>query len=137
MWRGERGWMLKALVIFALWLWRGMPQLLPGVILCVVLAKGGDALAHALGIGVPGAALGLIVLAIWLAMARRTAWSRPGALLLARWIGAALVPVLVGLTAYVSLLAGVVGPLALLLVVTTVMTGVATALIYRWLAGVI
>lgn len=129
--------MLKGLVIFAVWLWRLVPQVLPGVLLCVVLAKGGDALAQALGIGLPGAALGLIALALWLATARRTAWSRPGAVLLARWIGAALVPVLVGLTAYVSLLAGVMGPLALLLVLTTAMTGAATALIYRWLVRVL
>lgn len=109
----------------------------PGVLLCVALAKGGDWLAVLLGLGVPGAALGLIVLALWLASGRGVDWSRAGATFLARWIGAALVPVLVGLTAYVGLLAGALGPLAVLLVVTTVVTGVATALIYRWLVRVL
>lgn len=109
----------------------------PGVALCVALAKGGDWLAARLGLGVPGAALGLIVLALWLASGRFVDWSRAGAMVLARWIGAALVPVLVGLTAYVGLLAGALGPLALLLVVTTMATGVATALIYRWLVRIL
>lgn len=109
----------------------------PGVLLCVALAKGGDWLAAHFGLGVPGAALGLVVLALWLASGWGVDWSRAGAMVLARWIGAALVPVLVGLTAYVGLLAGALGPLALLLVVTTMVTGVATALIYRWLVRVL
>lgn len=110
-------------------------KLLPGVLLCVALAGAGDWLVARAGLPLPGAALGLIVLLLWLANGRGIGWSRAGSVLLARWIGATLVPVLVGLTAWAGLLAGALAPLALLLVVTTLLTGLATALIYRALAG--
>ncbi|WP_416907781.1 MAG: CidA/LrgA family protein [Polymorphobacter sp.] len=113
-------------------------DVLPGILFCILLAKGADWLVARLGLDIPGAALGLIILTAALALApHQTRWSRPGAALLARWIGAGLVPVLVGLAAYPALVSGTLAPLALLLFVTTIVTGLATALIYRWLVRVL
>jgi putative effector of murein hydrolase LrgA (UPF0299 family) len=104
----------------------------PGVLACVGLAMLGGLLAPLLGL--PGPVLGLLGLVLCLARGPGAAWLRPGVLLLARWIGAALVPVLVGLVAHLDLLAGAALPLLFLLVATTLATALATAMIYRVLA---
>ncbi len=108
---------------------------LAGVLLCVALALGGEALVAALRLPVPGAILGLVVYLGWLSVGRGIGWSRRGAALLIRWIGAMIVPALVGLQAYAGNLAGAALPLALLLVVTTLLTALATALLYRAAGG--
>ncbi len=107
----------------------------PGVLLCCGLAVAGDAVVAALRLSVPGAVLGLIAYLGWLTMGRGIAWSRPGALLLIRWIGAMIVPALVGLQLYLGVLAGAALPLALLLVATTLLTALATAVLYRLAGG--
>ncbi len=114
---------------------RAIVEILPGVGLCVVLALTGDVLAVRAGLAVPGAVLGLLVYVLWLASGRAIGWSRPGAALLLRWIGAMLVPALVGLQAYAARLAGALLPLALLLLVTTLVTALATALCFRLAGG--
>jgi holin-like protein len=114
---------------------RNAVEMLPGVGLCILLALAGEALAARAGLAVPGAVLGLLGYALWLASGRGIGWSRPGAALLLRWIGALLVPALVGLQAHAGRLAGAVLPLALLILVTTLVTALATALCFRLAGG--
>jgi putative effector of murein hydrolase LrgA (UPF0299 family) len=114
---------------------RSVLLLVPGLLLCAALALAGRWLTDGLRLPVPGAVLGMIAYALWLASDRAIGWSRPGAQLLVRWLGAMLVPALVGLEAYVLLLAHSLVPLLAVLVVTTVVTGLATALLYRLAAG--
>ena len=110
---------------------KAMLRLVPGVLLCMGLAVAGDMAAQRLALPVPGAVLGLLAYLGWLLSGRGIAWSRPGGALLLRWIGAFIVPALVGLTAYAGVLAGAALPLAAILVTTTVVTALATALIFR------
>jgi putative effector of murein hydrolase LrgA (UPF0299 family) len=114
---------------------RAIVEMAPGVLLCAALAVAGDALVARLNLPVPGAILGLVAYLLWLTMGRGIGWSRRGAGLLIRWIGAMIVPALVGLQAYAAVLAGGALPLALLLVVTTLLTALATALLYRLAGG--
>lgn len=112
---------------------------LPGVALCCAMATAGDWLAVRFGLPVPGAVIGLAVYLLWLLAGQRVAgsiaWSRPGAALLLRWLGALIVPALVGLSAYAAVLAGTLPSLVLLLVLTTVATALVTAGLYRLLGG--
>ena len=110
-------------------------QTLFGVTFCCALALAGDWLAARAGLPIPGAVLGLAVYLAWLAWGRGIGWSRPGAMLLVRWIGAMIVPALVGLQGYFGVLAGSAVPLLLLLVATTLVTGAATAFFYRLAGG--
>ena len=110
-------------------------QIIPGVLLCCALALAGNALVARAQLPVPGAVLGLLAYLGWLAIGRGIGWSRPGAALLLRWIGALIVPALVGLTAYAGVLAGAALPLLVLLVVTTLLTALATAVIFRLAGG--
>lgn len=112
---------------------RAIVETLPGVALCCLLAVGGNAVSAALGLPVPGAVLGLLVYALWLASGRGIGWSRPGAMLLVRWLGAMIVPALLGVQA-VSW-GGAMLPLMVLLVVTTMVTALATAVLYRLAGG--
>ncbi len=114
---------------------RGLVEMAPGVGLCVALALAGDALAAWVRLPVPGAILGLVAYLLWLTLGRGIGWSRRGAGLLIRWIGAMIVPALVGLQAYAAVLAHGALPLAMLLVVTTLLTALATALLYRLAGG--
>ncbi len=110
-------------------------ETLPGVLLCCGLAVAGTAVSEAVRLPVPGAILGLITYLGWLAWGRGIGWSRPGAALLLRWLGAMIVPALVGLGAYLGLLAGALLPLLALLLVTTLLTALVTAVIYRLAGG--
>ncbi len=106
----------------------------PGIGLCIALALAGEALAARLALPLPGAVIGLgAYLALLALPGDWFGWSRAGAALLVRWLGAMLVPALLGLN--FALLAGSALPLALLLVVTTLVTGVATALLYARAGG--
>ena len=109
---------------------------LPGVLLCCGLAVAGGALAEALRLPVPGAILGLGLYLAWLVSGRGIGWSRPGAALLLRWLGAMIVPALVGLGGDLGLLAGALLPLLLVLLVSTLLTALVTALLYRLAGGV-
>ena len=108
---------------------------LPGVLLCAGLAVAGNAVVAVLRLPIPGPVLGLVAYLCWLLSGRGIAWSRPGALLLIRWIGAMIVPALVGLQLYAGALAAAAVPLALLLVATTLLTALATAGLYRLAGG--
>lgn len=107
----------------------------PGLLLCTVLAIAGEALVTALALPLPGAIVGLLAYLGLLFTGTAMNWSRPGAALLLRWLGALVVPVLIGLQAYAGALAGVALPVALLLVTTTLVTALATALIFRIAGG--
>jgi putative effector of murein hydrolase LrgA (UPF0299 family) len=109
--------------------------MLPGVGLCCALAVIGEALARGLSSPIPGAILGFGLYLLWLASGRGIGWSLPGATLLIRWIGAMIVPALVGLGGYAALLGGVALPLAAILVTTTLVTALATAGLYRLAGG--
>jgi putative effector of murein hydrolase LrgA (UPF0299 family) len=113
----------------------GMVRTLPGVLLCCTLAMAGNALTAWLRLPLPGAVLGLLAYLFWLINGRGIGWSLPGAALLLRWIGALIVPALVGLTAYAAVLAGAAVPLLVVLVATTLVTALATALIFRLFGG--
>jgi holin-like protein len=112
-----------------------LARIVPGAALCGALAIAGDALVAWLALPVPGAVLGLLAYLGWLTVGRGIAWSRPGAALLQRWIGALIVPALVGLTAYAGVLAGAALPLLAVMVVTTLLTALATAVIFRVMGG--
>jgi holin-like protein len=112
-----------------------MARTLPGVLLCCALAMAGTALAGWLRLPLPGAVLGLLAYLGWLISGRGIGWSRPGAELLLRWIGALIVPALVGLTAYAGVLAGAAWPLLGVLVTSTLVTALATAAFFRLAGG--
>ncbi|MEY2884032.1 MAG: LrgA family [Pseudomonadota bacterium] len=110
-------------------------QTVPGVLLCIALAMAGNAVVARTHLPLPGSVLGLLVYLGWLMVGRGINWSRPGAALLLRWIGALIVPALVGLTAYAAALAGATLPLLFVLVATTLLTALATAAIFRLMGG--
>jgi holin-like protein len=114
---------------------RAVANMGPGVALCCAFAVAGDWVAQWLGVPVPGAVWGMLVYGAWLLSGRGIGWSLAGASLLLRWLGAMVVPALVGLTAYAGVLAGVVPQVAVLLVVTTLVTAVTTAVLYRLAGG--
>jgi holin-like protein len=108
---------------------------LPGVLLCIALALAGGFGVRLLDLPLPGAVLGLFAYLALLMGGRGIGWSRPGAALLLRWIGAFIVPALVGLTGYAAVLAGAALPLLVALVATTLLTALATATIFRLAGG--
>ena len=114
---------------------RALIEIAPGMLLCCCLAVAGDAVAAWAGLPVPGAALGLLAYLGWLLSGRGIGWSRRGAALLLRWIGALIVPALVGLQAFAGVLGGAVPAVVAVLVTTTLVTALATALIYRFVGG--
>lgn len=111
-------------------------KLLPGIGVCILLAALGEAVARISGLPVPGAVIGMLGYAAWLASGRRVGWTRPGAWFLLRWLGALIVPPLVVLPAMVMTMTGeVAAALGLVLLVTTLVTALATAAIYRLMGG--
>ena len=109
-------------------------ETLAGISLCVALAWGGALLANWAGLPVPGAVLGMAVYVLLLASGRGD-WSLGGADLLNRLIGAMIVPALVGLGAFGRELLPALGPLAVVLVGSTVVTAVVTAGLFRLAGG--
>ena len=105
-----------------------------GIVVLVTLSLAGDLAAALLGIAVPGPILGLAaylgLLLLWPAFG---AWTLPAARLLTRFLGALIVPAAVGLAAFAPFVAGVAPQLILVIVVSTLVTGLTTALIYAGL----
>lgn len=105
-----------------------------GLALLVMLSLAGDIVVAWVGLGVPGPVVGLggylLLLSAWPAFGR---WTLPAARLLTRYLGALIVPAAVGLAAFAPFLAGAVPALALVLVVSTLVTGLTTALLYAGL----
>ncbi|MDO9490132.1 MAG: CidA/LrgA family protein [Sphingomonadaceae bacterium] len=100
----------------------------------MTLSLAGDLAAALIGIAVPGSILGLAVylglLALWPAF---RGWTLPAAQLLTRFLGALIVPAAVGLAAFAPFLAEVAPRLMLVIVVSTLVTGLTTALIFAGL----
>ena len=105
-----------------------------GFVALVLLSLLGDLAAALLALDVPGPILGLglylLLLALWPAFGE---WTLPAARLLTRFLGALIVPAAVGLAAFTPFIAGAAPSLALVLVVSTLVTGVTTALLYAGL----
>ncbi|WP_310497683.1 CidA/LrgA family protein [Sandarakinorhabdus sp.] len=106
----------------------------PGVLLCCILALAGQALAPRLGLSVPGPVIGLGLYLAWLLWGRGIGWSRPGADLLLRWLGALIVPALVGVADVVREPGVATLKILLIIAVTTPLTALATALAWRFLS---
>lgn len=99
-----------------------------------MLSLAGDLAVAMLGIAVPGPIVGLAVylalLALWPAFRN---WTLPAARLLTRFLGALIVPAAVGLAAFAPFVAEVAPQLVLVIVVSTLVTGLTTALLYAGL----
>ncbi len=113
----------------------GVLRALPGLLLCCGLAMAGEALVTNAHLPIPGAVLGLLCYLPLLLFGRGIGWSLAGAGLLTRWIGVMIVPALVGLLGQQALLSHALLPLLAVLVITTLLTAVATALLYRLAGG--
>ncbi len=105
-----------------------------GVALFVMLALAGTWLQSLTGLPVPGPIIGLLCYLLLLATGRFE-WTLPAAAQVAGLIGAMIVPPLVGLAVFGGTLLPALWPLALLLAVTTALTAVATALLFRLAGG--
>lgn len=106
-----------------------------GLLLLVLLSTLGKAAVAGSGLAIPGPVVGTAVyLALLLAAPRFFAWTLAGARLMTSILGALIVPAAVGLAGFASELRADALPLAITLVVSTLVTGVATAALYRLFA---
>ena len=105
-----------------------------GLALLVLLALGGAAVREAAGLPLPGSILGLLVYLLLLATGRFD-WTLRAATAVTGLIGALIVPPLVGLALFSGTLLPAIWELSLLLVVTTGVTAVATAVLFRLVGG--
>jgi putative effector of murein hydrolase LrgA (UPF0299 family) len=106
-----------------------------GLALLVLLNLGGGALTNALGLALPGPVAGLALALVVLAAVpplREAMLDGASALLVV--LGGLIVPAAVGLSAFAPLLARQGAALAAVVVLSTLVTGVVTALVYRALA---
>jgi holin-like protein len=105
-----------------------------GLVVLVALSLAGDLAAAVLGLGVPGPILGLAVFLLLLGLSPGFgALTLPAARALTRLLGALIVPAAVGLAAFMPFIAEAALPLLLVLVVSTVVTGLTAALLYAGL----
>ncbi len=105
-----------------------------GLIVLILLSLAGDLAAALLGIAVPGPILGLAAyLALLAAWPGFRSWTLPAARLLTRFLGALIVPAAVGLAAFAPFVVDVAPQLMLVIVVSTLVTGLTTALLYAGL----
>lgn len=112
----------------------GWGVLAAGFAVLLLLSLAGEIAAALLGIAVPGAIIGLAGYLLLLAVSPRiAAWTLPAARLLTRLLGALIVPAAVGLAAFAAFVADAIGPLLLVILVSTIVTGVTTALLYAGL----
>lgn len=112
----------------------GPGRLAAGFAALLLLSLGGDLIATMLGVAIPGPIIGLGIYLLLLAVSPRVgAWTLPAARLFTRLLGALIVPAAVGLFAFAPFLADVALPLVVVLVVSTLVTGVTTALLYAGL----
>ena len=104
--------------------------------LFAALAAGGDALAHALGLPLPGAVLGMTAYGAGLAARPRwLEWTRPAARWLAGLLGALIVPAAVDLALFGPLLRTYAWQIGVTLTVVPALAAVVTAGVYQRLAG--
>lgn len=113
-----------------LFLRRTVRAWLPGLVVLAVLAAAGQWASRY--IGLPGPILGLAVyVALLLTVPAFERLTRPAAEGLLKLLGLLITPAAVGLMLHTDELAGTVGRLALVVALSTVITGVVTALAYK------
>ncbi len=104
-----------------------------GAIALLLLCQLFGVLLNRLGVPIPGAVLGMGILLLWLGLVRR---ERPSLEKVAGWLTAHLpimfVPAAVGLMDEGSLLKAHGLPILLATLVSTILTMVVTALVFRW-----
>lgn len=113
---------------------RAAAEMVAGLALLVALALGGAQLQSALALPVPGPVLGLLAYLLLLATGRLD-WTLPVARLLGGLIGALIVPALIGIALFADVLRPAMLPLAAVLLASTTVTAVATALLFRLAGG--
>jgi putative effector of murein hydrolase LrgA (UPF0299 family) len=105
-----------------------------GLAMLGLLSLIGDLLAALAGVAVPGAIVGLALYLLLMTLSPGfAAWTLPAARLLTRLLGALIVPAAVGLAGFAAYVADFAPQLALVLVVSTLVTGLTTALLYAGL----
>lgn len=114
--------------------WRPGPslRLVLGFALLIGLAGAGQWASHRLPLGLPGAILGLLAyLALLAASPRVHGWTGEAAERLLKLLGILITPAAVGLALHVDALAGELGRIVIVLVVSTLATGLATWATFR------
>lgn len=109
-------------------------RVIPGVLLCCLLALAGQALGAWARLPVPGAVIGLFAYLGLLSLGDRIGWSQPGATLLLRWLGALIVPALIGVVDFVDKPGFPAMKVIFVLVATTIVTAAATAATFRFVS---
>lgn len=105
-----------------------------GLAVLAALSIGGDLASERFGLGVPGPVIGMGAYLLLLALVPASeAVTAPAARGLLRFIGALIVPAAVGLAAFAPLIAGGAAALLLVLIASTLVTGLTTALLYAGL----
>jgi holin-like protein len=113
-------------------MWAAIFRFCVGAGLLGLLSISGDFLARLLNLPIPGSILGMIaLLALLFAFPHISTWMTPAADALLRWLGALIVPAAAGIVLYGALFRDHALALGLVLVVTTLATGVCIAVIYR------
>ncbi len=102
-----------------------------GFVALILLWVFGEIVAAVAGIDIPGSIIGLGAYLLLLKLSPAVGrWTLPAARLSTRFLGALIVPAAVGLAAFAPFIAEVAPRLVLVLVISTVFTGVTTALLY-------
>lgn len=97
----------------------------------ILLWLAGEIVAALLRIDIPGSIIGLGAYLLLMRLSPAFAgWTLPAARLFTRFLGALIVPAAVGLAVFAPFLIEVAPRLVLVLIVSTVFTGVTTALLY-------
>ncbi|MEX6725864.1 CidA/LrgA family protein [Parapedomonas caeni] len=103
-----------------------------GLALLVGLAGAGEWASHRLPLGLPGAILGLLAyLALLAASPRIHAWTGEAAERLLKVLGILITPAAVGLATHTDAMASELGRIVIVLVVSTLATGLATWATFR------
>lgn len=106
-----------------------------GLLVPVALSIGGGWIATRLRITLPGPVLGLAGYTTLLLLTPWLGWTLPAARWLSSWLGALIVPALVGIVLFGDVVVGSGVRLALVLVVSTAVTGLVTAWLFRAVGG--
>lgn len=120
----ERGWLKRAV------------RLVGGLLLIALVSLAGEMIIWGSGVPLPPAIVGLLLLAATVTLSERAAAIvKPAARLLLALLGALIVPPFVGLALFSDELRTYAAGIAVLLLVTTIATGLVAAWTYRLLAG--
>jgi holin-like protein len=107
-------------------------RFISGAFLLILLSIGGEMMAASLHLPVPGPIIGMVSLILALfAKPQLAELIAPAADFIIRWLGALIVPAAAGVVMYGPLFRQHGLALAIILVVTTLATGLTVALIYR------